>query len=77
MKPIYKIADVANTILMILAGLAALLMILSGFYVLNDIYYTNRTAFVSYDLLKYRPVPKKNGDNDTQLQIYPKARKTI
>lgn len=66
MKPIYKIADVANTILMILAGLAALLMILSGFYVLNDIYYTNRTAFVSYDLLKYRPVPKKDGDNDTQ-----------
>lgn len=73
MKLIYKIADAANTILMILAGLAALLMILSGFYVLNDIYYTNRTAFVSYDLLQYRPVPKRNGENAThslaELQV--------
>ena len=75
MKLIYRIADAANTLLLILDGLAALLMILSGFYVLNDIYYTNRTAFVSYDLLQCRPVPKKNSDNDVHSLAELQARK--
>lgn len=55
MKILNSIAKAANTILMIFVTLAAAVMLVSGLYVLNDILYTNRTAFTSYDLLQYRP----------------------
>lgn len=48
---------------MIFVTLAAAVMLTSGLYVLNDILYTNRTAFTSYDLLKYRP-NLQNNDED-------------
>lgn len=58
MKWLYWLADAANALLLAAAGSAAVLMLLCGVYVLNDICYTNRTAFVSYDLLQYRPAPQ-------------------
>lgn len=57
MKWYEKTAKCANTILMIFVAFFAAVLIICGLYVLNDIYYVNRTSFVSYDLLKYRPVP--------------------
>ena len=70
MKLIYKIADAANTLLMIIVALFAMVLMFCGLYVLNDIYYTNRTAFVSYDLLKYRPVPKISDDAENEVQSF-------
>ena len=67
-----QFAKVANTVLMIFVALVAAVMLVLGIYVLNDIFYTNRTAFVSYDLLQYRPKPRKedqtgqNGFEDLQ-----------
>ena len=55
MELLNKFARAANTILMIFVAFAAVIMLVSGLYVLNDIFYTNRTAFISYDLLQYRP----------------------
>lgn len=62
MKFFYNLAKYANTLLMIFVSLGAAAMMICGLYVLNDIYYTNRSAFVSYDLLKYRPMPKSGED---------------
>ncbi len=59
-----KFAKAANTILMIIVAFAAAIMLVSGLYVLNDIFYTNRTAFISYDLLKYRPVIQEEADGE-------------
>ncbi len=59
-------AKAANTVLMIFVALAAAIMLISGIYVLNDIYYTNRTAFASYDLLQYRP----QLNDDTEEEKY-------
>ena len=39
-------------------------LMLCGVCVLNDIYYTNRSAFVSYDLLQYRPTPRDSQDGE-------------
>lgn len=60
MKLLNQIAAAANTVLMVFAAMAAAVMLASGLYVLNDIYYTNRTAFVSHDLLQYRPKLREN-----------------
>ena len=57
MKWYEKIAKCANTLLMIFVAFFAAVLIICGLYVLNDIYYVRRTSFVSYDLLKYRPIP--------------------
>ena len=57
MRFLNRIATAANSVLMAFVALIAAVMLISGLYVLNDIYYTNRTAFVSYDLLQYRPKP--------------------
>ncbi len=55
MKIVYGAASLANKLLMAaVAALAAVLM-LYGLYVLYDIFYINENAFVSRDLLKYRP----------------------
>ena len=64
MKPSYKIAIAMNTLLMIFVAFMAAVLMFCGLYVLNDIYYTNRTAFVSHDLLKYRPAPKESADDE-------------
>ena len=66
MKSLYKAADTANTLLMTFAALAAAALLLCGLYVLNDICYTNRAAFVSYDLLKYRPTPHDDSYEEVQ-----------
>ena len=57
MKWYERTAKFANTILMIFVAFFAAVLIICGLYVLNDIYYVNRTSFISYDLLKYRPIP--------------------
>lgn len=65
MRLLNKIASAANTVLMTLAGFFAVMMLLSGLYILNDIFYTNRTAFVSHDLMQYRPqIPDASGQTD-------------
>ncbi len=66
MKWIYRAADTANALLMTVVALIAAALLLCGVYVLNDIYYTNRTAFVSYDLLQYRPAPRDNSSEEVQ-----------
>ncbi|MCR4887961.1 MAG: class B sortase [Ruminococcus sp.] len=66
MKWLYRIADIANTLLMSVVVLVSVTLMLCGVYVLNDIYYTNRTAFVSYDLLKYRPVPHDSSSKEVE-----------
>ena len=70
MKLVYKIADAANTLLMIIVALFAMTLMFCGLYVLNDIYYTNRSAFVSYDLLKYRPAPKISDNDENEVQSF-------
>lgn len=66
MKWLYQFAKAANAVLMVFVALVAAVMLVSGLYVLNDIFYTNRSAFVSYDLLQYRPKAQeedKSGNN--------------
>ena len=60
---LYRIAGAANALLMSLVALIAFALMLCGVYVLNDIMYTNRSAFVSYDLLQYRPAPHDSTDD--------------
>ena len=60
MKFLNRLATAANGVLMAVSALIAAVLLVSGLYVLNDIYYTNRTAFTSYDLLQYRPAPAQN-----------------
>lgn len=55
MKILYKFADIANRILMIATGLLAAVLMTYGLYVLYDIYYTGESAYISKDLLQYRP----------------------
>ena len=62
MRRLNQFAKGANTVLMIFVALVAAVMLVSGLYVLNDIFYTNRTAFVSYDLLKYRPKAQEDDE---------------
>ncbi|SFC77320.1 class B sortase [Ruminococcus albus] len=55
MKLLNKIASAANTVLMLAAAGAGVLMLAFGAYVLYDIRYTNQNAYISQDLLQYRP----------------------
>lgn len=64
MKRLNQFAKGANTALMILAAFVAAVMLVSGLYILNDVFYTNRSAFVSYDLLQYRPKVQKEDKSD-------------
>ena len=49
---------------MILAAFVAAVMLVSGLYILSDVFYTNRSAFVSYELLQYRPKVQKEDKSD-------------
>lgn len=81
MKLIHRLAAAANRLLLTGAALLAALLFLYGLYVLYDIRYTGQNAFVSYDLLQYRPkiTPKTEdpeedgGENelDALIQINP------
>ena len=64
MKWLNRFAVAANTLLMIFVAISAAIMLVSGLYVLNDIFYTNRTVFISYDLLQYRPKLQEEGKNE-------------
>ncbi len=59
-----KTAEFANHILMALVLVLALAMSLYGLYVLCDIFYINQTAFVSHDLLQYRPSISTDGESE-------------
>lgn len=61
MKKLCQIAETANHLLMSLVMLGALLVFLYSAYVLYDICYISQNAFVSRDLLQYRPVPEETG----------------
>lgn len=47
---------------MVFVLLAASLLFMYGMYVLYDIFYTNQSAFTSYDLLQYRPIQTYDED---------------
>lgn len=64
---LFRIAGVLNSLLMWLVALTAFVLMLFGVYVLNDIVYTNRSAFVSYDLLQYRPAP--HGSKESEVSF--------
>ena len=73
MKKLERFAKAANTLLMTFVAFASGIFMICGIYILNDIYYTNRTAFVSYDLLKYRPSP--HGSSEEQKQTFSELKK--
>ena len=54
-KPSYIVAAAADRLLGIVTFVLALIMLLYGVYVLYDTAYLNRKAFVSQDLLQYKP----------------------
>lgn len=65
------IAKIANKILMICMICFAFVLMLLSLYVLYDIFYTNRNAFTSYDLLQYRPEltdTEENAQSFAELQ---------
>ena len=66
MKWLEQLAKAANTLLMTFTAFVSCIFMVCGIYILNDIYYTNRTAFVSYDLLKYRPAPHSSTNEQKQ-----------
>lgn len=69
MKWYERTAKCANTLLMIFVAFFAAVLIICGLYVLNDIYYVRRTSFVSYDLLKYRPIPTSEEETYTFSEL--------
>ena len=70
MKQLESLAKALNALLMAFVAFASVIFLICGIYILNDIYYTNRTAFVSYDLLKYRPSPKSGtGEKQTFSEL--------
>jgi len=76
LKKLCQIAEMANHILMSLLMMGALLIFLYSAYVLYDIFYINQNAFVSRDLLQYRPVPADTEENalngfETLLRLNP------
>ena len=64
MKAIRAAARVANKLLMILVIAFSLLLFVYSLYVLYDVFYTERNAFISYDLLQYRPDTSSSGDKE-------------
>ena len=55
MKLAYRAASLANRLLMTTVAVLAAVLTAYGLYVLYDIFYISENAFVSRDLLKYRP----------------------
>ena len=73
MKALEAIANVANKIIMLIMIIVAAVMFMFSLYVLYDVFYTNRNAFTSYDLLQYRPQiddaePEKNIEGFEELK---------
>ena len=66
MKWLEQLAKAVNNLLMTFTAFVSCIFMVCGIYILNDIYYTNRTAFVSYDLLKYRPAPQSSTKEQKQ-----------
>ncbi len=64
---VFRIAGAVNSLLMWFVALTAFVLMLFGVYVLNDIVYTNRSAFISYDLLQYRPAPHDSEESDVSF----------
>ena len=70
MKLLNKIASAANTLLMAAAAGAGVLMLAFGAYVLYDIRYTDQNAYISQDLLQYRPkVTAEEGGTETFAEL--------
>jgi len=63
LRAIDKAANIAETILSIITGLIAALLLIYSAYVLYDNFYTGQAAFASWNLLQYKPV--MNEDDDT------------
>ena len=55
MKVLEFAAKIANKILMVLVIIFSLILFMFSVYVLYDVFYTEKNAFISYDLLQYRP----------------------
>lgn len=64
-----KLARCGNTVLGGIAGIFILLMLLYGGYSLWDTYMVYQAAFVSDDLMKFKPVPSKDGSNPTLEEL--------
>lgn len=71
MKLLNKTASAAHTVLMLLAAGAGVLMLAFGVYVLYDIRYTGQNAYISQDLLQYRPKqPADEGGAETFAELH-------
>ncbi len=66
MKISYKIARAANKLLLALTVLLALVLFVYSLYVLYDVLYTEKNAFVSYDLLQYKPAAAEAEETDPE-----------
>lgn len=66
-------ARVSNRILNIIVGILTLILFLYGAYCLWDTYVTARGAFISDDLLEYKPIPgqEENPTLDELMAINP------
>lgn len=62
MKLLNKAAEFANRMILFAALILTVCLSFYGLYVLCDIFYINHTAFVSHDLLQYRPVISEDAD---------------
>ena len=67
MNQINRIASFANTILMLFASFCGIIMVTFGLCILYDIRCTNQTAYISHDLLKYRPKIQTSEENQSQF----------
>lgn len=69
MKILENIAKLANRLLMILVIVCSLVLFVYSLYVLYDVFYTGKNAFISYDLLQYRPkVSSAEEDSRTSFE---------
>jgi sortase B len=60
-----RLAKIGNRILAVTAALLVIVMLLYGGYSLWDTWRLYRSAYISSDLLKYKPEPDGNGDGPT------------
>ena len=69
MKILESAAKIANKILMIFVIITSLILFMFSVYVLYDVFYTGRNAYISYDLLQYRPdVTETNKDGKPDFE---------
>ncbi len=62
MKLLEKAADIGVKILSVISGILATFILIYSAYVLYDNFYTGQTAFASWDLQQYKPVPQTGGE---------------